>query len=83
MPDRHPEEPAPATDDSLLLLEGGHKIHLAGLAAADVERDLAEAMDGVTGNAPLIYLHPTNYGTNAVIVRPSAVVGIVAKMPHR
>lgn len=63
--------------DSVVLLDGGHRVHLKGYSPEDVENGLNEAFDN---NRSFLYLQPENYPENGVVLQSASVVGVVARV---
>jgi hypothetical protein len=63
--------------DSVVLLDGGHRVHLAGIAPGEVEHCLDEAFQN---DRSFIYLQPENYPDNGVVIQSASVVGVVARV---
>ena len=80
---RAPEDPAaPGPDDCVVLLTGGHRIHLQGVTPSTVEKEVVAAKERTgegDGFHALIYLHANNHPTNSIVVAPEHVAAVVGK----
>lgn len=65
--------------DSVVLLDGGHRVHLAGITPQEVEVTVDKVLDE---NRSFVYFQPTNYPDNGVVFQSASIVGVIAKIPR-